>query len=219
MVIRDRPEGIHDVARRTTLPRRLVLPGASPAGSPMTGRPLEIQDLASLHPGIPRSTSPYYAAAAAVCLQRRHRPPKDVAVELDGLTEIYEATWLIPTSDEMRSFANYDEATRDGAYCVALAAAHAHLAHVALRRTEGATGADWFLVPLGSEIADDQELDLEREDLLRLEVSGIDADNPTKMHGRLREKVQQARRGRSPFPAYAVVVGFAGAVVGFAKVE
>lgn len=184
-----------------------------------TGKQLEIDDLARHHRGVPPSTAPYYATAAAVCMHRRHRPPKDVSVELDGAAANYEATWPVPTADEIRSFANLDEATRDGAYCLALAAAHAHLERVALRRSEGATGSDWYLVPAASEVADDPELDLERDDLVRLEVSGIDADNEVRLHGRLREKVRQARRGRSVFPAYAAVVGFTGAVVRFAKVD
>ncbi|MHB8891189.1 MAG: hypothetical protein ACYC65_04010 [Candidatus Limnocylindrales bacterium] len=180
---------------------------------------LEINGLHRFHPGIPEDHSPYYASAAAVCLHRHHTSPKPVVVSLDTTSDSYEAEWSGPTAAEIRGLANKDEATRDAAYCIALAAAHAHLQRVALRRSEGLTGSDWYLVPADAEVGDDLDMDLERPDLVRLEVSGVDLDDDVKMLGRLNEKVRQARKGKSAFPAYAGVVGFRGARVQFAKVS
>jgi hypothetical protein len=46
------------------------------------------------------------------------------------------------------------------------------------------------------------------ENAIRLEVSGIDRCNDALLLKRLREKIDQAKRGRSNLPALAVVVGF-----------
>ncbi len=179
---------------------------------------LEIAELHRFHPGVPEAQSTYYTSAAAVCLHRHHTSPKPVMVTLDTASDSYDAEWNEPTAAETRGLANKDEATRDGAYCIALAAAHAHLQRIALRRSEGLTGADWYLVPSDAEVGDDLEMDLERTDIVRLEVSGVDLDDDAKMLGRLNEKLRQARKGKSAFPAYAGVVGFRGARVQFAKV-
>jgi hypothetical protein len=108
-----------------------------------------------------------------------------------------------------------DEATRDGAYGIALAAVDLYLGFVALRRAEGKTGSDFYLVPAGSDVRSDPHLDLEREDLIRLEVSGINEDDEKNMRERVRRKVQQALTGHSPIPAMAGVVGFLSARVVF----
>jgi len=43
----------------------------------------------------------------------------------------------------------------------------------------------------------------------RLEVSGTDEGNETTIFARLRQKLEQARKGSSNLPAIASVVGFA----------
>ena len=43
----------------------------------------------------------------------------------------------------------------------------------------------------------------------RLEVSGTDDGNEAAIHARLRQKLEQARKGSSNLPAIASVVGFA----------
>lgn len=75
---------------------------------------------------------------------------------------------------------------------------------MALSRAETRTGADYYVGQPGS-------FDLEAA--YRLEVSGIDAGDPTQARSRLREKLNQAAEGNSSLPAFASVVGFRGAVV------
>lgn len=103
---------------------------------------LEIGNLALRHPGIPPGIGGSYAETARVCLQRHHRSPKLWSVRAHGgLEAAYLVEWAEPEPDHIRGCANHDEATRDGAYCLALAAAEAHMQLVALRHSEGLTGA------------------------------------------------------------------------------
>lgn len=181
---------------------------------------LEISTLHLHHPGIASEIADGYAMTAAVCMSRHHTSPKDWAVQMDSLPAVqYQVTWPLPSAAAIRSCANDQEATRDGAYCLALAAADAHLSLVALRRSEQGSGADFYLIPVGASVSADPHLDFERADLVRLEVSGIDDDDDPKMRQRIREKVEQAATGRSPFPAVAGIVGFRTARVVFRRVR
>ncbi|MYD00209.1 MAG: hypothetical protein F4X13_13180 [Gammaproteobacteria bacterium] len=99
----------------------------------------------------------------------------------------------------LRAWNNADDATRDGAYILVVAAVEAELGMVALRRAETRTGADYYV---GSPDTDDLE------SALRLEVSGVNAGDGRAVRGRLAQKLAQARRGISNLPAMAGVVGF-----------
>lgn len=72
---------------------------------------------------------------------------------------------------------------------------------VALGRAETGTGADYYVGPVGSSMED-------LEDCWRLEVSGINEASEADVARRLREKIDQAKRGRSNIPALAGVIGF-----------
>lgn len=181
---------------------------------------LDISTLHVRHPGMAREITDGYAVTAAVCMSRHHEPPKAWTVQRDSEPPTaYEVEWLPPTPAHVRSCANEEEATRDGAYCLALAAADAHLGLVALRRSEGKSGSDFYLIPVGTQGSSEPHIDLERDDLVRLEVSGIDRDDETKMRARVRQKVRQAVAGRSLFPAIVGVAGFLSARVVFRRAE
>ncbi len=160
------------------------------------------------HYGVTPELALSYAQAAAVCLSRRDRPPIDVDISADVAPQRqYRVAWTAATARERATWNNDDDATRDGAYCIVLAAAEAHLGLVALARTKTKTGADYHVAPMATGIGPDGELDLETS--IRLEVSGIDrCDSEAMLLRRLREKVEQAGRGKSPLPALAGVVGF-----------
>lgn len=102
-----------------------------------------------------------------------------------------------PTAE--RSRLDRDDATRDGAYSLALAAVEAEAGWVALGRAETRTGADYYV---GFTDAPDYE------DAYRLEVSGIDEGDAPQIEYRLTQKLKQAREGQSDLPALACVVGF-----------
>jgi hypothetical protein len=160
------------------------------------------------HQGLTPKLSAAYAEAAAVCLSRHHTPPRALTVRHDQRTLAYKMTWSPPSNRERDAWANDEDATRDGAYGVVLAAADCHLGLVTRRRAKAKTGADYFVgPPLSPELVADE--DLYMEDVFRLEVSG--SDHPTseaELHGRLTQKMDQARRGHPRSPAIAGVVGF-----------
>jgi hypothetical protein len=166
------------------------------------------------HHGLVQAMADDYALAAEICMARHHMPPTTdwvvSALDAEGSSTV---EWQAPDAAGRRAYANDDDATRDGAYCIALAAAEEVLGHVALRRAYTRTGADWIIVPVGARVAADDAFDLDREDILRLEVSGISADEPTHLRSRLRQKIDQANEAGSPIPAIAGVVGFRSATV------
>jgi hypothetical protein len=108
-----------------------------------------------------------------VCLSRDHEPPIDIDVSLLGADQaLYSTDWQPPDDADARFHANFDDATEIGAYCVALAAAYPHLGRKALSRTGMGTGGDWWLIPIDAEVGP-AEYDLDRPDLVKLEVSGV----------------------------------------------
>jgi hypothetical protein len=162
------------------------------------------------HPGVTEAVGRNYAEAAAVCFDRHHNSPVDALVTADATHDrVYSVSWPKPSTRQGAAWANRDDATRDGAYCVVLAAADQHLDLVAVARAATKTGADYLVGSPGGGInPHDGELDFE-SDLLRLEVSGIDrCENVARLRARVNEKVEQARAGRSDLPALAGVVAF-----------
>jgi hypothetical protein len=92
-----------------------------------------------------------------------------------------------------------------------LASVEVEFGLVTYGRADTKTGADWY-VGLPGDMEDD-------ENPLRLEVSGSDQGNSSDISRRLREKVEQARRGISELPAIAGVVGFLARTISFEKVD
>jgi hypothetical protein len=105
--------------------------------------------------------------------------------------------WRRPSLAAQRAFNNHDDATRDAAYILALAAVEAELGLVAVARAETRTGADYYVGPPGS---------TDLESAYRLEVSGVDAQSTAAVYRRLEAKIEQVRAGRSNLPAMASVV-------------
>lgn len=186
-------------------------------------RTMQVLDLYSLHlrhPGMAREITDNYAVNAAICMERHGSSQRvwSVQINQEPIAE-YLVTWNPPTPAQLRSCANKDDATRDGAYGLALAAVDAHSGLVALRRAEGRSGVDFYLVPEGAEIPDSHDLDIDRDDLVGLEVSGIDDDTDRAVRARVREKVEQVRAGLSSYPSIVGVSGFRTARVIFVTVE
>ena len=129
-----------------------------------------------LHPHlfhrIPENLAAWYTVAAAVCLSRHRDSPVDYLVATRGEEDVvtYATEWDVPTEDERGNFNSMMDATEYGAYCVALAAAHAHLGRVVLRRAEDGTGSDWNPAP--AQANGPPDLNWDEPDLIRLEVSG-----------------------------------------------
>jgi hypothetical protein len=151
------------------------------------------------------------AEAAHVCLARHHEPPTDLEVESPEGTCSRALEWTPPDQRTARAYANSDDATRDGAYSVSLAAVEAELGFVTHARCETRTGADWYVGP--QEHVDDLE------GSFRLEVSGTDEGDRRIVLGRVRKKLRQAAAGRSDKPAMVSVIGFLTRLVVIERLE
>ena len=170
--------------------------------------PVSLEDLHLEHPGLSIEGSVMYARAAAVMLAVRHASPCVCEVQSGGEGTSMMIAWQEPSAGDHRFLANSIDRTEAGAYSLGLAAAGERLDYVALRRVAHGLGADWYLVPRGANIPDDPDLDLDRADLVRLEVSGIAAETDSEMRRRLMEKMDQLREAGIPGPGWAAVVGF-----------
>jgi hypothetical protein len=163
------------------------------------------------HPGISEAVCASYAEAAEVCLARHHGPPRtELKIHCCGSTAARVLEWKQPDDVAIRAWNNRDDATRDGAYIVSIAAVEAELGVVALSRAETRSGADYYVGEPGS---------TDLEEAFRLEVSGLDAGKESDLRSRLRKKEKQVVAGNSPLPAYASVVGFREAMVLVSLIE
>ena len=128
-------------------------------------------------------------------------PPATQSALTAALSDCRIVEYSSPDSRTMNAWANDIDTTESGAYGICLAAVEAVESLVAVRRAETLTGADWYVAPIGT---DPQDLEL----CFRLEVSGVDAGGKSVVDARLRQKVEQTRKGNSNVPAIASVVGF-----------
>lgn len=163
---------------------------------------MQLSNLDKRHPGVSQGIAMAYREAAEVCLGRHGRPPSVFSlIHDDGSAVVVDVDWSVPSSSLMSAWANVIDATEFGAYCVALAAVEITCDLYAVYRAETQSGADYYLAP-----KDFNATDL--EDLVRLEVSGIDKSTPQIIASRLRQKLQQIRRGASNTPGIASIVVF-----------
>jgi hypothetical protein len=187
----------------------------SEPGPPDNQDRAQLPDLARLaerHPGLSPALGAAYAEAASVCLDRHHTPP--VPVHLDDAGQVGEAELRWSPSDlrTRHAWANDLDATRDGAYACVLAALELLRGHVAVRRAEHGSGADYYVGLPGSGVDG-------FEDCIRLEVSGTDRGSPHEVARRLGSKVRQAAVGSGALPAIAGVIGFEAARIAIADVD
>ena len=164
------------------------------------------------HPGLTAPLGGALVEAAAVCLDRHHDSPVEVDVSSASRTSKRLVDFSKPDSRALNAWANDIDATEWGAYGICLAAVEVEERLVAVRRADTLTGADWYVAPVGT---DPEDL----ENCFRLEVSGVDLGGPSVVKARLRQKVDQARRGASNLPAIASVVGFKELTIAIQKVS
>ena len=163
-------------------------------------RKLKFQQLFPQHK-LSKALLASYAESATVRLDAHHQPPVDFSVHNENETHVFEVKWDSPVDEELRrTYANDDDAKRDGAYAMALAAVEKCRDLVGVHRCETKTGADYYVAPRGPAPS-------ALESALRLEVSGTDGDE-REVRRRLTRKKEQAKAGASDLPALAAVVGF-----------
>ena len=126
---------------------------------------LPIDKMEERHVGLTAALAECYCEAAQVCLDRSHSPPQEFDLHGDTFETRALVKWNPPDDKCKMAWANKDDATRDGAYACALAAAELCLGLFAIRRAETLTGADYYIGPGEESIYD-------LEDCFRLEVSG-----------------------------------------------
>jgi hypothetical protein len=146
-----------------------------------------------------------WAEAASVCCKRFHPVPPPAtpfAIERGDHQWQIGVTWRAPREIVARSHDNDLDATRDGAYAVAVASLHVIEGWRALGRAQSASGADLLARRDGD--ADD--------DFVKVEVSGMSAGTEPRglrqLRRRLQEKIVQVQNGDLERPGIAVVVGF-----------
>ena len=156
----------------------------------------DLYQLFERHTGFYRPLCVAYADAAGICLGRHHESPTDFELVTDTSSCFRELSWLVPTIETKANWNNSDDAVRDGAYSVALAAVEVELGYVSLMRAEKKTGADYYVGPPGTDV----------ENAFRLEVSGTEADG-AEVEYRLKEKLKQLRAVSDDL-GYACIIGF-----------
>ena len=164
------------------------------------------------HLGLTPALGGAFFEAASVALSRHHVPPVKLEIVCDGTMSTQLVDFQMPDIRVSRAWANDIDTTENGAYCVCLAAVEVEERLAAIRRADTLTGADWYVAPIGTEPDD-------LEDCFRLEVSGLDTGDRAAIAARLRQKVDQTRKGASNLPAIASVVGFKERAVAIQKVS
>ena len=170
---------------------------------------LPLEDMHSRHWGLTPAVAANNTEAATVCLSRHHAPPTIFTVENNTSTQQAQVEWVSPDGRTVGAWNNRIDTTEMGAYACVIAGVELARGHLAVRRAETDTGADYYIGPPGSGVDD-------LENCYRLEVSGVDAGTERDVRQRLLQKVEQARRGDSSLPAVAGVVGFAARLIVFA---
>jgi len=173
---------------------------------------MKIDMLHERHPGLTASLGGTFTEAASVCLDRHHSSPVEMAIVGSTGSAKHAVEFRKPDQRVLNAWANEIDTTEAGAYGICLAAVEVHEGLVAVRRAETLTGADWYVAPLGDEAED-------LESCFRLEVSGVDSGGQAVVDARLKQKIDQTRRGASNLPAIASVVGFKELAVAIHKVS
>jgi hypothetical protein len=172
---------------------------------------LPIDNLDDRHPGLLPSTAANYLDAARVCLDRHHTSPTQFNLSNDNHITETQLNWTSTDDRDRNAWANLEDATRDGAYALALAAIEHLRGFVAIRRAQSRTGADYYISPIGQDPED-------FENCYRLEISGTHLGNNA-IQQRLRQKIIQTQLGNCPLPAIAAIVGFREKVIIIQTVE
>lgn len=192
--------------------RQLGLSKEIPAMSDAKKSQLRLDLLHERHIGLTASLGGTFTEAASVCLNRHHVSPVEMTVSGSTGSSTRQVEFEKPDARTLNAWSNNIDTTENGAYGMCLAAVEVEEGLVAVRRAETLTGADWYVAPIGTD-----PMDL--EDCYRLEVSGVDAGGQSIVNARLKQKVDQTRRGASNLPAIASVVGFKELAIAIQKVS
>lgn len=141
-----------------------------------------------------------FAEAAAVCLARYHEKKVNVVV-LGDLQSEFELVWGQVSEEQRNSYNDLEEATEDGAYCLAIWVIEKLTEYHTLRKSQKQTGIDFFL---------NHKTDTQNpKPQARLEVSGILKGTTSKIKARLNQKIAQSMQSDDlEIPAFIIIVEF-----------
>jgi hypothetical protein len=161
---------------------------------------LDLSDLAEGCPALTSANGVSFCEAASVCLSRKHSVGVSLVVKGDHQAS-YETHW--PTVTDQMERANHDlqDATRDGAYGIAILLAKRASGYTVVQKSRKGTGFDYWVGNDGDQLFQNKA---------RLEVSGIlEAAKPSIMNARVKKKERQTTRSdQTNLPACVVVVEF-----------
>ncbi len=141
------------------------------------------------------------AEAATVCLNEQGHSP-GVAMRVQGsYRSRFRVVWRDLSEQMMRSWADPDFATEQGAYGIAALLVEALTDLTVVERSRKGTGFDYWLGPVSSE-------SLFFQAKARLEVSGIRRGDLRAVRARVRQKIEQTRKSDGRLPAFIIVVEF-----------
>ena len=105
----------------------------------MTVSTLPIYALDKRHNGLTSAVAENYLEAARVSLDRHHKSPQEFQLNHEKSEKRATVEWK-PTNQRIRdAWANRDDATRDGAYALAIAAVELSMELFAVKRAETLT--------------------------------------------------------------------------------
>ena len=189
-------------------------------------RMLDLNDLGlGNHPGISTPKGSALAEAGAVCLEERgHHQGTPLAVQ-GAFNRNYPLAWTPVTLQVHRTWDDQEEATEDGAACIAALLADREIGQTVILRARKSTaqqptGFDYWLGD--GNIAEMSEAERKATESLtrlfednnlvartRLEVSGIRNGDDAAVQRRVQRKLSQMDRSDTlGLPAYAIVIEF-----------
>lgn len=140
-----------------------------------------------------------FLEAAQFCLAMQgFTPPEEFQVQDEDESELIRVEWEPIGDDCKNSWRNDPKAIEEGACTLAIAAVELRRGLYAWEIPPRGTHVDYYLAPQDAE---------DLEEAWRLEVSGT-VCNQAEVRKRLHQKIRQASKGKSSWPALACVVGF-----------
>ena len=170
-----------------------------PAKQSIPGQ-ISLDALAIEFPHIPPACGTMLAQAAILCLDKQGHASR-VPLPISGAhSVVYTLHWSDCVTEPMQRFWNdFDEATEQAAYAVAILLVRALTGYTIIERSRKGTGFDWWL---GSE-------DNLFQAKARLEVSGILCGTEKRIRSRVLAKTKQTHQSDSgQLPAHVVVIEF-----------
>jgi hypothetical protein len=169
---------------------------------------LALVSLGTGMPGLTSACGTMLAQSAAVCLEERDHK-NGVQLQVEGIkSDAFQLEWQAVDRQQERSYNDLQEATENGACCIAILLLRELTGKVVVERSRKGLGFDYWLGD-----GDDDQLFSGKA---RLEVSGILSGTLGQIMGRVKQKREQIRPSKHLAPGYVAVVEFGNP---FAQVE